>query len=58
MAESTLVNGEAAVAATPGYETFKKYNPRTGEVLYEFTDPSDEEIAAVFDRARAARQPW
>lgn len=37
-------------------ESIRAHNPRTGEVLYEIAEPSDAEIAAVYDRARAAFQ--
>jgi acyl-CoA reductase-like NAD-dependent aldehyde dehydrogenase len=44
------------MATATTQETIKARNPRTGETLYEIPEPSETEIAAVYDRARAAYQ--
>lgn len=41
-----------SVATENAPETFEKRNPRTGEVLYTFTDPGPDALADVMDRAR------
>lgn len=41
-----------ATATVP--ESIHAHNPRTGETLYTIPEPTEAEVAAVFDRARAA----
>ena len=56
MAETTLVKGDPAAEVTPGTATISKYNPRTGDELYSFAEPTGQEIADVFARAREAHK--
>ena len=56
MADSAALNTPSSPQAGPACQEIAVRNPRTGQVIYSFQEPPDEELRRAFDEARRAFQ--